>query len=177
MSGQQALPQDWKRDRRMSRHHRDPWYSQGLQFECTQCGACCSGSSGTVEFTAEEAQGMASILGISYADFLSQYTERHGPTWILREVPSPEGEGFDCILLQRDPDRGTTRCLVHRERPMQCRTWPFWPENLKSPRTWRQAARECEGIDRGPKVGFQEICQQRDLTPEPGRPYLGPDPF
>ena len=24
------------------------WYSEGLRFECTQCGACCSGEPGYV---------------------------------------------------------------------------------------------------------------------------------
>ncbi len=161
----------------VGRSRTDIWYSQGLRFECTQCGQCCSGGSGTVEFTYSEAQGMAAQLGLTYQEFLGRYAIRQGPTWILREVPCPDGEGFDCVLLERDPDSGLTRCSVHRERPMQCRTWPFWPENLKSPRTWRQAGRECEGIDRGPTVGFREICHNRDLTPDPGIPYMEPDDF
>lgn len=153
---------------------RDVWYSQGLRFECTQCGECCSGGSGTVEFTYGEAQDMASALGLGYDEFMARYAIRHGPTWTLAEVESEQG--YDCALLARDPETGMTRCTVHRQRPMQCRTWPFWPENLKSPRTWRQAGRECEGIERGPTVGYREICHNRDLTPDPGIPYVGPDP-
>jgi Fe-S-cluster containining protein len=158
----------------MARGRRDKvWYEQGLRFECTQCGQCCSGSSGTVEFTPEEARGMASILGLTYQEFMDRYAVRRGPTWILREVPSEE-DGYDCVLLAREAETGLTRCTVHRERPMQCRTWPFWPENLKSARTWRQAGRECEGIDRGAAVSYREICHNRDLTPEPGKPYADP---
>lgn len=119
---------------------------------------------------------MAGALRVSYHDFLERYALRRGPNWILREVESPVGEGFDCILLAREPD-GSTRCIAHSERPMQCRTWPFWPENLKSKRTWRQAAKECEGIDRGPLVGYREICHNRDLTPEPGAPFVEPEEF
>lgn len=161
----------------MARSKTDVWYSKGLCFECTQCGDCCSGTSGIVEFSYEEAQGMAAALGLGYEDFLERYALRHGPTWILREVERGDGETFDCVLLARDPDTGKTRCTVHGQRPMQCRTWPFWPENLRSPRTWRQARKECEGIDRGPSVSYKEICHNRDLTPEPGAPYLEPDEF
>jgi Fe-S-cluster containining protein len=130
-----------------------------------------------VEFTFEEAQGMAATLDLTYQQFMDRFAVRRGPTWTLREIPSDDAEGYDCVLLARDPDTGTTRCTVHRERPMQCRTWPFWPENLKSPRTWRQAGRECEGIDSGPTVSFREICHNRDQTPEPGIAYLDPDEF
>jgi Fe-S-cluster containining protein len=158
----------------MGRSYREVWYTQGLRFECTQCGECCSGESGTVEFTFEEAHGMARTLNLSYQAFMERYTIRHGATWILTEVDSPDRQGYDCALLERDDATGLTRCLVHKERPAQCRTWPFWPETLKSPRTWRQAGRDCEGIERGAIVSFQEICRNRDLTPEPGAPYLEP---
>ncbi|RMD61622.1 MAG: YkgJ family cysteine cluster protein, partial [Planctomycetota bacterium] len=47
------------------RQPRAEWYSAGLRFECTQCGACCTGSPGYVAFTEEEARGMASRLGLS----------------------------------------------------------------------------------------------------------------
>lgn len=128
-----------------------------------------------MEFTYEEALGMADARGLPYEEFMRRYAIRRGPTWILRETPAPDGEGYDCVLLERDGESGLTRCSVHKARPMQCRTWPFWPENLQSARTWRRAGRECEGIDRGQTVGFREICHNRDLTPEQGVPFLGPD--
>jgi Fe-S-cluster containining protein len=158
----------------MGRFRSEQWYARGLRFECTQCGQCCSGESGTVEFTYEEAVGMARVLGMTYEEFMQRHAIRQGPTWILREKDSGDG-GYDCVLLERDPETGLTRCTVHQERPMQCRTWPFWPENLKSARTWRRAGRDCEGIDQGRTVGYREICHNRDLTPEPGLPFLGPD--
>ena len=30
-------------------------------------------------------------------------------------------------------------------RPTQCRTWPFWPENLRNNRAWHSAAKTCPG--------------------------------
>ena len=31
-------------------------------------------------------------------------------------------------------------CTVYPVRPLQCRTWPFWPENLSSKQSWDHAA-------------------------------------
>ncbi|MCA9797424.1 MAG: YkgJ family cysteine cluster protein [Candidatus Eremiobacteraeota bacterium] len=142
-----------------------PWYHKGLCFECTQCGDCCSGASGLVVFEPEEGQAMAERLKVSYEEFLERYAVLTDDGWSLKEVPAPNGTDLDCILLQRDPESGKTSCSVHQARPTQCRTWPFWPGNLRSPRSWHRAARECEGIDCGPRVPLQEIEQQRRATP------------
>ena len=32
----------------------DPWYREGLRFECIRCGGCCTGFPGTVRVTNEE---------------------------------------------------------------------------------------------------------------------------
>ncbi|MFM1805538.1 MAG: hypothetical protein RL136_2417, partial [Planctomycetota bacterium] len=37
----------------MSTDAQAPWYAEGLRFECTQCGNCCSGGPGAVWFTPE----------------------------------------------------------------------------------------------------------------------------
>ena len=55
-----------------------PWYAEGLRFQCTQCGNCCSGGPGAVWFTPEEADGMARALGVSVEVFLERYTRRIG---------------------------------------------------------------------------------------------------
>jgi Fe-S-cluster containining protein len=48
-------------------------------------------------------------------------------------------------------------CSIHEIKPMQCRTYPFWPENLQSEKTWLAEKSYCEGI--GPE----------------GDPYRAPD--
>ena len=37
---------------------------------------------------------------------------------------------YDCVFLKEDPERGRKTCSIYPVRPLQCRTWPFWPENL-----------------------------------------------
>jgi hypothetical protein len=57
----------------------------------------------------------------------------------------------DCCFLDG------TRCAVHEVRPEQCRTWPFWPENM-NPRTWREEVEPfCGGIGKGRLYSPAEI--------------------
>ncbi|MDA0802418.1 MAG: hypothetical protein O2819_01485 [Planctomycetota bacterium] len=47
----------------------------------------------------------------------------------------------------------------------QCRTWPFWTENLASPAAWKlaKAKTPCPGMDGGPIIPIESIRIQRDL--------------
>jgi hypothetical protein len=48
---------------------------------------------------------------------------------------------------------------------VQCRTWPFWDENLTSRRAWDNARRRtpCPGMGTGPLIPIEKIRIQRDL--------------
>jgi Fe-S-cluster containining protein len=137
------------------------WYEQGLHFHCTQCGECCTGTAGYVDFTPTELEAMARHLGLLPDEFLRRYARRRKGWWSLREV---EVEGaYDCIFLKRDPRTGRGRCAIYEVRPSQCRTWPFWSENLESPRAWENAAKVCPGVGngRGKKRAFFSVEQIR----------------
>ena len=48
-------------------------------------------------------------------------------------------------------------CGVYEGRPSQCRTWPFWPENMNA-RTWSREIRSfCPGVDQGKLYTPEEI--------------------
>ena len=55
---------------------KEAWYSDGLRFECTQCGDCCSGSEGYVWVNQEEIDGMANRIGMDSAAFEEQFVKR-----------------------------------------------------------------------------------------------------
>jgi Fe-S-cluster containining protein len=58
----------------------------------------------------------------------------------------------DCLFLVGK------RCSVYQARPTQCRTWPFWPENMK-PSVWRaEVAPFCAGVGKGRLYSAQEIA-------------------
>lgn len=148
---------------------RRPWYAPGLRFTCTQCGNCCTGPPGYVWFDDAEAQAMAAFLGLSIETFRRRHARTIDGHWTLNERLSPDARGYDCVFLLRRED-GTTGCSIYAARPTQCRTWPFWPENLASPAAWRRAANTCPGMTAGMKghgdfYPIEAIRIQRDKTP------------
>jgi len=118
----------------------DPWYQDGLLFECTQCGGCCAGFPGTVRVTDEEIDVLARRLGISEGEFRKGYTRFVG----AEELSLQEKANLDCVFY--DSDAG---CQVYEDRPKQCRTWPFWRRVVRSEATWETESASCPGMDMG----------------------------
>lgn len=120
------------------------WYADGLPFECTQCGNCCSGAPGHVWVDFDEIQRISATLGITPEEFNRRHVRRVGRGRSLLEKANG-----DCEFLERRPD-GKTACRIHAVRPVQCRTWPFWKSNLTDPEAWQRTGRDCPGIGQGP---------------------------
>lgn len=131
-----------------------PWYHAGLKFECTQCGDCCTGSPGHVWVNNEEIAALATLLGTSVDEFEDQYVRRVGARKSLKEFP-----GGDCVLL----DSQTRKCTVYGARPRQCRTWPFWDSNLKTPADWQHTCSVCPGSGKGKLHQLEAIEAQRQV--------------
>lgn len=140
------------------------WYADGLRFACTQCGNCCTGPPGYVWFTEEEGAAMAQHLGVDEAAFYDQHARKINGHWSLTETHTKHG--YDCIFLDRESVPGKAICGLYESRPVQCRTWPFWPENLESRRNWEETRRQtpCPGMNAGPLVPIEDIRIQRDRT-------------
>jgi len=134
------------------------WYRKGLSFECKQCGNCCSGEPGYVWVTVAEHREIAKALGFKDRRLPPKYIRRVGFRHSLTE--KPDG---DCIFLKRKGRK--VECEIYAVRPRQCRTWPFWKINLKSPEHWAAAATVCPGMNRGKFFDagrIDEICQGND---------------
>ena len=129
---------------------KEKWYRDGLRFACTQCGNCCSGDPGYVWVTKEDIRRIAKFLGHADDWLDQQYLRRVGFRYSLTEKP-----GGDCIFLKRTG--GKTVCKIHPVRPLQCRTWPFWNQNLRSQDAWSQAHRMCPGMNHGEHFDFGQI--------------------
>ena len=147
-------------------HDNQPteWFEEkGLQFSCTQCGNCCSGPPGFVWFSDDEATTMAIGLGMTRERFLETYARKLRGRWSLIEVN--RNGVFDCVFLKRD-DQGKALCSIYKTRPQQCKTWPFWPELLTSPKAWKEASRRCPGMDTGTLYPAEKIKLVRASNPE-----------
>ena len=134
----------------MNNTNEDKWYRGGLHFECTQCGNCCTGDPGYVWVTKEEIRRISAFLGRRDGWLDEEHLRRVGLRYSLVE----ESCG-DCVFLRRS-DKGT-KCSIHPVRPLQCRTWPFWNQNLSSVDAWNEAHKKCPGTNRGKHVDFIQI--------------------
>ena len=139
------------------------WYADGLSFTCTQCGDCCTGPPGYVMFDEAEARQIAEHLGISATQFRRKYTHTTNGIESIAEVKSERG--YDCVFLEYN-EAGKALCSIYAVRPSQCRTWPFWPDNLRSPRAWQRTTRICPGSGEGKLVPIEKIRILRDRTPD-----------
>lgn len=136
-------------------HRRGPWYAEGLNFECRRCGRCCGGEPGYVWVTAAELLTIARYLAIDVAALKASCVRRVGRRLSLRE----QANG-DCVFFEAG-------CVVYPVRPAQCRTFPFWPEHLRTRAAWERLGRvECPGVGRGRRWSREQI----DLLAGRGRP-------
>jgi uncharacterized protein len=132
-----------------------PWYHAGLRFTCSQCGDCCTGAPGHVWVNNEEIAAIAAVVGIDVEQFEDQYVRRVGARKSLKEFPNG-----DCVFFNNE----TRGCSVYSARPRQCRTWPFWDSNLKTPEDWKHTCSACPGSGQGKLHDLEAIEAQRKIV-------------
>ncbi len=133
---------------------QEPWYKEGLRFECTQCGDCCTGAPGYVWVNQEEIEALAATVGEDTERFEEKYVRRIGVRRSLVEYSNG-----DCVFF----DGKARRCTVYAARPRQCRTWPFWDSNLKRPEDWASTCSVCPGSGKGKLYQIDFIEEQRKV--------------
>ncbi len=126
-----------------------PWYRNGLRFECSQCGDCCTGAPGYVWVNKEEIVELAAAVGeADLGKFEDRYVRKVGVRKSLVEF-----DNGDCVFF--DPQQ--RKCTVYGARPRQCRTWPFWDTNIRSESAWRATCEICPGSGQGQLHQLDEI--------------------
>lgn len=132
-----------------------PWYADGLRFKCTECGKCCTGAPGYTWVSEEDIAAIANYLNLPLVEFSKKYLRIvDGRPALLENLAN-----FDCVFLK------DKKCRIYPVRPKQCRTFPWWQQNLKSPEAWEEAARHCEGINpNAPLVPASIIQEQSKLS-------------
>ncbi|MDJ0784461.1 MAG: YkgJ family cysteine cluster protein [Desulfosarcinaceae bacterium] len=121
------------------------FFDQGLRFDCVQCGHCCTGDPGIVFVSAADLSRLAIHLQLSIDAVIQRYLSPWRDSYTIREAIDGR-----CLFY----DQG---CAIYRVRPTQCRTWPFWPNNLRSQSRWKQVAKRCPGIGQGRRYTREEI--------------------
>ncbi|KAA0133626.1 YkgJ family cysteine cluster protein [Gimesia chilikensis] len=132
---------------------QEPWYRDGLNFTCTQCGNCCTGAPGVVWVDDAEIKAIADLTGKSTGEILLMHTRLYAGRRTLTEYANG-----DCTFF--DPEK--RGCTIYEARPVQCRTWPFWNSNLKDKASWDSLSPDCPGAGKGAFVSFEEIQKRSE---------------
>jgi Fe-S-cluster containining protein len=118
--------------------------AQGMRFECQPgCTECCT-QQGFVYLNDADVTRAAAFVGMSAAEFERRYVYRTRRKMRLRVAKHAH-----CHFLEGGG------CGIHPAKPLQCRTFPFWPELVGSAREWKRTSRRCPGIGKGPLVQIE----------------------
>ncbi len=125
------------------------FHKTSLRFECNQCGACCCGGKDYyIAVTTVDMQNICQHLNIGMNWLKRRYVEHLDDQLSSIRI----ADSGRCVFLGKD-----MRCRIYPVRPVQCRTYPWWPELLASKKAWNDEAHRCEGMNVGKPVPVSRI--------------------
>ena len=135
------------------------FYSSGLKFSCIRCSYCCRKESGFVYLSENDLSVLAKKLGMDYTDFVKTWCRWVPFTRNRERLSLKEKSNFDCIFWSASIGGGVSEgdiasfrgagCAVYDDRPLQCRTYPFWDSVVCSEKAWNETGKGCPGINSG----------------------------
>ncbi|VFU18383.1 Flagellin N-methylase [anaerobic digester metagenome] len=123
------------------------FFDDGIRFECQRCGACCTGEPGVVYVNDREITEISDFMDISRQVFIERCLYRLKTSYAIREADDGR-----CIFFENG-------CAVYPVRPLQCRTFPFWFQNMRSLYAWKGVAVVCPGIGKGHLYSKEAILE------------------
>lgn len=101
----------------------------------------------------EEIDNIAGLLNVERVLFLKEYLFSLKGEYYIKE----DTQGA-CVFFRRDlPKTGEGRCIIYPVRPSQCKSFPFWFQNLRSEAGWKIVSSACPGIGKGHVFKKEEI--------------------
>ncbi|MBU4319305.1 MAG: YkgJ family cysteine cluster protein [Proteobacteria bacterium] len=126
-------------------HRRPYFFDGGVQFQCLQCGRCCTGDPGLVRVSEKEISAIYGFLNMGLEEFTSRFLRVCFGGYSLGE--DEEGR---CLFHEGG-------CRVYEVRPRQCQAFPFWVKTFRSEKNFRDLQKECPGIGQGRLYSKEEI--------------------
>jgi uncharacterized protein len=135
----------------------------GVRFTCQPgCIACCD-QDGMVYLTESDLVRAANFVGMTPKAFEKKYVYRTSHQMRFRKPREKQ-----CPFL--NTDEGHRGCSIHPAKPTQCRTFPFWPELVENPISWKATGRYCPGIGKGELIqigtAMEMAEEQRNAYPK-----------
>ena len=99
-------------------------------------------------FNSNEFASMVMHKGLSPEEALDDFADEVLNGWVkakTKTVPSEieHEEVQGCVFLAEDG----RSCSIYSQRPVQCRTYPWWPKTLENEDAWLLEQGNCEGIN------------------------------
>ena len=125
-------------------------YENGIKFQCQGSANCCisRGSYGFVFLSKKDLLKLTNFFKVSLFNFKKKYCHTTDGFVHLKETR----KNGECIFLKNN-----NKCSVYKYRPIQCRTWPFWPENMNVKMWNNDVVNFCPGIGKGRLVNKKKI--------------------
>ena len=125
----------------------NPWWKQEtIHFDCqSDCFKCCT-KPGVVYMDLSDIRQAAEHLELTVSRFKSEFLKREAGRWLI-EVE----EARPCPFLVEEG------CAIHKVKPAQCRSYPFWRENIETRNHWLLTGAFCPGINKGPEISNPSI--------------------
>ena len=121
---------------------------EAMRFACQPgCTRCCD-TRGFVYLSENDLNRIAAHQGMSAEAFEARYVIRFRSLLRFRKPPKSQ-----CHFLT------SSGCSVHVVKPVQCRTYPFWPELVEDQNAWNDEAQRCPGIHQGELIQIGTACE------------------
>jgi Fe-S-cluster containining protein len=121
-----------------------------FRFECQPgCVNCCA-RPGEVYLTEEDRDRIAAHLTLPVDEFTERYCAPDEDGGLRLSIPAAES----CHFLNADG------CSIHEVKPLQCQTFPFWPETVSSRKAWKGLRGYCPGVGVGEILSIDAIRKE-----------------
>lgn len=125
---------------------------KGIRFECQGSSNCCisRGNYGYVYLSSKDINRLSKYFKLNNKDFKKKFCDETNGFIHLKE----KNRKSECQFLIKK------KCSIYKSRPTQCRTWPFWSENMNAKMWNNEISKFCPGIGKGEIISKKSIKEK-----------------